>query len=141
MRPAGDGRPFQLTRYFTATSLLAFAILAVALFVLERGEQRFFANAQREHGAFLATVQAQLLQEQKEAGRANLVSVHEAGHVTLAHVFANALWDSHLAPLVAHAQAVPVERCRAPALEAQGGPSALPGCVAELRRQVTTQTA
>jgi signal transduction histidine kinase len=137
LRPAGDRRPFQLTRYFTATSLLAFGILAVALYLLERGEQRFFAAAQREHGAFLATVQAQLLQEQKEAGRTNLVSVHEAGHVTLAHVFANALWDSHFAPLVARAQAVPVEHCRAPALEPQGGSTALPGCVAELRRQVT----
>ncbi|MEJ8838340.1 sensor histidine kinase [Ramlibacter sp. AN1133] len=136
LRPAGDGRPFQLTHYFTATSLVAFAVLAIALFLLERSEQRFFATAQREHGAFLATVQAQLLQEQKEAGRANLVSVHEAGHVTLAHVFANALWDSHFAPIVARAQVVPVERCRAPALEAQGGAPALPGCVAELRRQV-----
>ncbi|MBL0428548.1 HAMP domain-containing histidine kinase [Ramlibacter alkalitolerans] len=136
LRPAGDGRPFQLTRYFTATSLVAFAVLAVVLYLLEAGEQRLFAAAQREHGGFLATVQAQLLQEQKEAGRANLVAVHEAGHVTLAHVFANALWQSHFAPLVARAQAVPVERCRAPALEAQGGTQALAGCVAGLRRLV-----
>ncbi|HET8748558.1 MAG TPA: histidine kinase dimerization/phospho-acceptor domain-containing protein [Ramlibacter sp.] len=137
-RGAGDGRTFQLTRYFTATSLLAFVVLAIVLYLLELGEQRFFASAQRENGAFLATVQAQLLQEHKEAGRTNLVAVHEAGHVTLAHVFANAVWNSHFAPLVAAAQAVPVERCRAPALEAQGGtPAALQACVAELRRQVT----
>jgi len=137
-RGANDGRTFQLTRYFTATSLLAFVVLAIVLYLLELNEQRFFAAAQREHGAFLATVQAQLLQEHKEAGRTNLVAVHEAGHVTLTHVFANALWDSHFAPLVARAQAVPVERCRAPALEAQGGtPAALQACVADLRRQVT----
>jgi signal transduction histidine kinase len=137
-RAAGDGRPFQLTRYFTITSLLAFVVLAVALYLLELGEQRFFASAQREHGAFLATVQAQLLQEQKEAGRVNLVTVHEAGHITLANVFANALWTSHFAPIVARAQAVPIERCRTPALAAQGdAPGALQACVAELRRQVT----
>ena len=55
-RPAGQGRPFQLTRYFTATSLAAFAVLAVALYLLELSEQRFFAAAQREHGTFVATV-------------------------------------------------------------------------------------
>ena len=134
---AENGRPFQLTRYFTATSLMAFVVLAIALYLLELGEQRFFAATQREQGNFLATVQAQLLQEQKETGRANLVSVHEAGHVTLAHVFANALWDSHFAPLVARAQAVPVERCRASAADVQSGPPPdAKACTAELRRQV-----
>ena len=135
---AGEGVPFQLTRYFTVASLLAFLVLAVALYLLERGEQRLFADAQREQGAFFAATEAQLLQEQKEGGRAHLVAVHEAGHVTLAHVFANALWDSHFAPLVARAQAVPVERCRTPAADAQGAVAATlqQACVAELRRQV-----
>jgi signal transduction histidine kinase len=138
-RAAGEGLPFQLTRYFTAASLLAFVVLAVALYLLERGEQRLFADAQREQGAFFAATEAQLLQEQKESSRANLVAVHEAGHVTLAHVFANALWDSHFAPLVARAQAVPVERCRNPAADAQaaGASPEQQACIGELRRQVS----
>jgi len=129
-------RPFQLTRYFAATSLLAFAVLGLSLYLLERGERRFFEGVQHDQGAFFAATQAQLLRDQKEAGRANLLSVHEAGHVTLTHVFANALWDSHLAPLVARAQSVPVERCRIAATDAQAAP-AQPACVAELRRQVS----
>lgn len=135
---AGGNQPFQLTRYFTATSLLAFAVLAIALGLLELGEQRIFASAQREQGAFFATVQAQLLQEQKEAGVANLVKVHEAGHVTLARVLANALWESHFAPLVARSQAVSLERCRLPG-DAQGAAaaSAQQACVAQVRAQVT----
>jgi signal transduction histidine kinase len=130
------GRPFQLTRYFTAISLVAFAVLGAALFLLELGEQRFVAKVQREQGSFLAVVQAQLLQEQREAGRANLVAVHEAGHVALAHVFANALWDSHFAPLVERAQAVDAARCRPPA--ANGGiGEARAACAAGLRAQVS----
>jgi signal transduction histidine kinase len=134
---AGGRQPFQLTRYFTATSLLAFAVLAVALGLLELGEQRIFASAQREQGTFFTTVQAQLLLEQKEAGRAHLITTHEAGHVTLAHVIANALWESHFAPLVARAQSVPVERCRL-AADARGATAASlqQACVADLRAQV-----
>ena len=139
-RSAGDGVPFQLTRYFTAASLLAFVVLAIALYLLELTEQRIFASALHSQGSFFTSVQSQLLQDQKESGRANLVSVHEAGHVTLAHVFANALWDSHFAPLVARAQAVPVERCRAPAADLQRGQAAAlqQTCTAELQRQVTS---
>jgi signal transduction histidine kinase len=135
----GEGQPFQLTRYFTAASLAAFVVLAIALVLLELGEQRLFASAQREQGSFLAKVQAQLLQEQKAAGRANLIAVHEAGHETLAHVFANALWDSHFAPLVARAQAIPVERCRATAADVQpaGAAEALRACATALGREVT----
>lgn len=135
--PDGLGRPFQLTRYFTVTSLVAFAVLVVALFLLELGEQRFFATVQRDQGAFFAVAQAQLLREQKEAGRANLISVHEGGHVTLAHVFANALWDSRFAPLVAQAQAIPVERCRRLPAGGAAAPQAQQACAAQLRAEVT----
>ncbi len=103
---------FQLTRYFTLTSLVAFAVLGGSLFFLQRGEEKYFAAVQRDQTDFIAKAQAQLLQEQRDAARANLVSVHEAGHVTLTRVFANALWASHLAPLVAQAQSVPIDACR-----------------------------
>jgi signal transduction histidine kinase len=131
--------PFQLTRYFTATSLLAFVVLAVSLYLLERGEQRFFAAVQREQNAFLAQVQGQLLREQKDAARSNLIRVHEAGHVTLTSVFANALWTSRFAPLVARSQSIPLEPCRR--LGGVGGESAGPApaqqaCISSVRRQV-----
>ncbi len=111
VRGAGTG-PFQLTRYFTITSLVAFAVLAAALYLLERSEHKFFESVQHEQGAFFGQVQAQLAQEQKESARANLLMVHEAGHIALTTLFSNALWASHLAPLVARAQAISTERCR-----------------------------
>lgn len=105
---------FQLTRYFTVTSLVAFAVLGASLFFLQRGEERYFAAVQSEQTAFFAKVQTELLQEQRDTARANLVAVHEAGHMTLTRVFANALWTSHFAPLVAQARALPMESCRPP---------------------------
>ena len=108
-RPA----PFQLTRYFTITSLVAFAVLAAALYFLERDQHRLFDSVQQEQATFVAKVQAQLAQEQKDAARTNLLMVHEAGHVTLTKLFSNALWNTHLAPLVARAQSIPIDYCRA----------------------------
>jgi signal transduction histidine kinase len=138
-RPAA----FQLTRYFTATSLLAFAILALALYVLERGEQQFFGAVQRDQNAFFAQVQAQLLREQKEAARSNLLSVHEAGHVTLTNLFANALWASRFAPLVSRAQSISMEPCRragsnGTANGSAGQAQAQQACIAKVRGQVTS---
>ena len=133
-------RRFQLTRHFTVTSLMAFGVLGAALFFLQRGEEKYFDRSQQDQGAFFAQVQADLLREQRESARANLVAVHEAGHVALTRVFANALWSSHFAPLVAQAKAVPIEACRPPAEAAAGGgkpvPVALPDCIARVRAQV-----
>jgi signal transduction histidine kinase len=131
-------RPFQLTRYFTITSLVAFAVLGGAVTLLQRGEERFFEQVQREQAALAAQVQADLLQEQKANARAGFIAVHEAAHVTLAKVFANALWSSHFAPLVAQAQAVPVEPCR---LASEGSSpeaqQAQQACIARSRARVT----
>ncbi len=128
---------FQLTRYFTLTSLAAFAVLGGSLFFLQRGEERYFDAVQREQGAFFAKVQAELLQEQRDAARANLVSVHEAGHVTLTRVFANALWASHFAPLVAQAQSVAIDPCRPP--DGRAGPAvqdAQEACIQKVRARI-----
>ena len=122
-----SGQPFQLTRYFTVTSLVAFAVLGGALVFLQHGQAQYFERVQAERTADLARTQAELLREQRESARASLVAVHEAGHVALARVFANALWTSHLAPLVQQARSVAVEPCR---------PAATPPCAARLRRQV-----
>lgn len=82
--------PFQLTRYFTATSLVA---------------------------------------------------VHEAGHITLTNRFANALWASRFALLVARAQSIPVQACRriganGTAAELAGQAPAQQACLSQVRRQV-----
>jgi signal transduction histidine kinase len=130
---------FQLTRYFTLTSLAAFAVLGAALFFLQRGEESYFDAVQREQSDFFAKVQAELLQEQRDAARANLVSVHEAGHVTLTRVFANALWSSHFAPLVAQAQSVAIDPCRPPDGRAGPGPAlqdAQKACIEKVRAQI-----
>lgn len=125
-------RPFQLTRYFTITSLVAFVVLGLALVLLQQGEEKFFEGVQQQHHEAAARVQADLLRQQREAGRASLVAVHEAGHVTLAKVFANALWNSHFAPLVRQAAALPQATCpRAPA-------QALQDCVGRVRARLTT---
>ena len=136
-RPA----PFQLTRYFTAISLVAFAVLALALYFLERQEQQFFGNVQREQNVFFAQVQGQFLREQKQTARSHLVTVHEVGHVTLTNLFANALWASRFAPLVASAQLIPLEPCRraggnGTANESAGQTQAQQACVSKVRRQV-----
>src|SRR6185369_15908241 len=132
---------FPLTGYFTAVSLVAFAVLALALYLLERQEQQFFSGVQRDQNAFFAQVQTQLLREQKETARSNLVTAHEAGHVNLGNVFANALWTSRFAPLVAEAQSIPVDTCRlagrngtadAPAAQAQ----AQQACISKVRTQI-----
>jgi signal transduction histidine kinase len=105
-------RPFQLTRYFTLTSLVAFGVLAAALYFLQSGEIRYFAQVEKDQGAMLAQVQSELLQQQKDTARANLVQVHESGQIALARVFANALWPNRFAPLVAQARGIRMESCR-----------------------------
>ncbi len=130
-------RPFQLTRYFTITSLVAFAVLGAAVTWLQHVEERFFEQVQGEQKALSAQVQGRLLQEQKDNARAGFIAVHEATHITLAKVFANALWASHFAPLVAQAQAVPVQPCR---LATEGGADARQAqqaCIAGVRARVT----
>jgi signal transduction histidine kinase len=136
-------RRFHLTRHFTITSLMAFGVLGAALFFLQRGEEKYFDDAQRDQVAFFARVQADLLQEQRDSARANLVAVHEAGHVALTRVFANALWSSHFAPLVAQAKAIPIEACRPPVAARAGSGAPLPStqaaqadCIARVRAQV-----
>lgn len=104
---------FRLTRYFTLTSLAAFAVVGAALFVLERRESTFFAEVQKEQAAFFAEAQVELTRAHEQAARSDLLAAHEAGHVNLARVFANVLWERNFAPLVARAERLPVDHCRA----------------------------
>jgi signal transduction histidine kinase len=109
-RLAGRFRPLD---FFKLTSLVAFIVVAIALFFLERGEHIFFQSIERDQSALFAQAQAELVREQKAAARSSLMMEHEAGHLTLAILLANSLWDSHFAPLVAAAQKLPLDECRA----------------------------
>lgn len=119
---------FRLTQYFTIASLIVFGLVAVALYFLEVSESSFYDETTREQNAFFARAQADLLREQKAAARANLLMQHEAGHINLAKVVSNAMWNAEFAPLVAKAQRIPAERCRGLASPAD--------CYAELGRQI-----
>jgi len=128
---------FRLIRYFMLTSLAAFAIVGTVLFVLQRGEEEFFAKVQNEQAAFFAKVQAELADAQREAARSDLLAVHEAGHVNLARLFANVLWQRHFAPFVAQAEKLPVERCRSlPDTKDAVGTRAREACFAALGKRI-----
>jgi signal transduction histidine kinase len=134
-----DGEPtggFRLVRYFTVTSLLAFAAVASVLYFLQRGEEAFFAQVQQAQSRFFAKAQADLTGTQEEIARNDLLWVHEAGHVNLTRVLANVLWNSDLGPFVAKARQLPVEHCRE--LPASGEPAeeVRRACFAELGRTI-----
>lgn len=109
---------FRLMQYFTVTSFVAFAAVGAALYLLERSEVSFFESVQREQAAFLATAQAGLARDQGEAAHANLVAVYEAGHLSLAGLFANALWRRDFEPLLAWTQRSAAPPASYPGLDA-----------------------
>ena len=95
-RPGAQPAGFRLMRYFTLTTLLAFAAVAVSLFFLQRMEEDFFAQVQKEQAAFFAQAQDELAQQHQEAARSSLLAVHEANHVNLSRMVANMLWTSEI---------------------------------------------
>ena len=113
--PAAAAPParFRLLRYFMLTTLVVFAAAGLALFVLQRGEEVFFDRVQQQQREFFAKAQAELARQNEAAARASLLAVHEASHVTLTRVVANLTWATDFAPLVAGAQRLSVEPCRA----------------------------
>ncbi|WP_201492108.1 histidine kinase dimerization/phospho-acceptor domain-containing protein [Rubrivivax sp. A210] len=110
---------FRLMRYFMLTTLVAFIGAWVALLVLQRNESIFFAQVQAEQRAFFARAQAILARQNEAAARDSLLAVHEASHVNLTRLVANTLWASDIAPLLAQAQKLPADDCRAVAGEAR----------------------
>lgn len=109
----GPGRRFRLVRYFALTSLVMFALVALALahFMGRQGE--FFGGVQAKEAEFFTQVQTTFTREQDEAARRDLLTIHEAGNVNLTRLFANALWRDDVAPFVALAAKIPVDNCRA----------------------------
>jgi len=140
--PPADGSRaggFRLLRYFTLTSLAAFAAVAITLYVLQRGEENFFAQVQREQTAFFAQAQLELARQQEDNARASLLATHELGHVNLTRAFANVLWETDFAPLVDKARRIPIDRCRDMAAgDATGGgqTTGRQACFAEIGRKI-----
>jgi signal transduction histidine kinase len=106
-------------RFYTTTTLFVFAAVCIALFVLQRMEKDFFEQSQTELARFFAKAQADLARRNEQAALGSLLAVHEASHLNLTRLVANTMWDSDIAPLVARAQRLPVEACRA--LPSRGG--------------------
>ena len=110
---------------------MAFAAVAAALFVLQRGEEAFFAEVQQEQGEFFAKAQAELARQHEAAARRSLLAVHEANHVNLTRLVANMLWASDMAPFVQAAQGLPVDACRRAIEDA-----ARQACLADIGRRL-----
>ena len=119
-KPGNDAGRFRLLRYFTVTTLVAFAGVGMALYTLQRMEERFFDQVQREQTAFFVQAQTQLGMQHEAAARDSLLTVHESNHVNLTRLVANMLWDTDFAPFVAGAQRLSIDHCRS---KASAGPS------------------
>jgi His Kinase A (phospho-acceptor) domain len=104
---------FRLVRYFSVAGFAAFLAVAAVLYVLERRENDYFREVQQAQRSFIAKVQESFARQQETAARRDLLLVHEAGHVNLTRLLANAMWDTHVAPLVARAQRISTEQCHA----------------------------
>lgn len=127
-------------RYFTMTTLVAFAAVGLALYVLQRMEETFFEQVQREQGTFFAQAQAELARQHADAARSSLLVEHEAGHVNLTRLVANMLWDTDFAPFVAGAQRVSIDHCRVTPAASDGSATsssnARRACFAEVGRKI-----
>ncbi len=102
-------RPFRLLEFFKLTSLVAFGLMAVAFYVLERFEFKFFDEMQDREEAMVVMAQTELVSAQRAAARASLVMEYEASHLALTTVLSNALWESRLDPLLTQAGPVPLD--------------------------------
>lgn len=104
---------FRLARYFSISGFVAFFVVAAVLYVLERRENDYFREVQQSQRGFVSQIQDSFAREQEASARRDLLLVHEAGHVNLTKLLANAMWETHVAPLVAHTTKISTEPCYA----------------------------
>ena len=109
------GGGFRLMRYVVVTSLIALVFFMLLMYFTEHMEETFFAEVQRDQLTFFEEAQHGFMRAHDQTRQAEILKVHEAGHVNLAHVFANMLWEQTLSPFVQQAQRLPIAQCRVPA--------------------------
>ncbi|BAL26583.1 sensor histidine kinase [Azoarcus sp. KH32C] len=132
---------FRLVRYFTMASLGMFGLVALTLFYFEQQQSSFYRESGARERAFFNEVQQSFAKQQEEAGRRDLMAIHEAGNVNLTRLFANALWTRDLAPFVAQTQGFDAQPCRAIAdiVDEQGKKTMPPekkACFAAIGKQI-----
>jgi signal transduction histidine kinase len=125
---AAQGRRFGLLRFYALATLPALGAVLLALLVLERSEERFFVRVQREQAQFFTAAQAELGRQNEQVARAGLLAVHETSHLNLTRLVA-------FGPLVASAQRLAVQRCRALA-DAGNTAARRRGCFSELGQSI-----
>lgn len=111
-RAAHDAARFRLLRFYALATFPVVVAVLLALVILQRMEESFFAEVQDEQAQFFRTAQSELARRNDAASRSRLLSLHEASHMTLTRIVANTMWDSDFGPLVRAAQALPIENCR-----------------------------
>jgi signal transduction histidine kinase len=119
---------FRLTRYFTATSLVAFGVVAATLMVFEHRQSSFFQNVQASSAEMLGNIQTDFVTRADAVARRDLLAVNEQGNVNLTRLFSNALWASDLSPYLAETGTVDFSTCKAmpDVVDAQDKVSATP---------------
>ena len=121
-------RYFPLTRYFTATSLVAFGVVAATLMYFEHRQSNFFQTVQTSSAQMLSGIQSDFVTRADAVARRDLLAVNEQGNVNLTRLFSNALWASELSPYLVESGTVDFSLCRAmpDVVDAQGKGSATP---------------
>ncbi|NJD24603.1 MAG: sensor histidine kinase, partial [Betaproteobacteria bacterium] len=110
---AGIRKRFRLVPFFTMASLMAFLLVAGALWYFQHQQDVVFRALQGEQAAVVRNTQEDFASRQEEVAHRDLLGVHEAGNVNLARILANVFWESDLAPFVARASQIPADHCRA----------------------------
>jgi two-component system, NtrC family, sensor kinase len=119
---------FRLTRYFTATSLVAFGVVAATLMYFEQRQSQFFQGVQTSGAQMLNGIQNDFVTRADAVARRDLLAVNEQGNVNLTRLFSNALWASDLSPYLAETGTVDFSACKTmpDVVDAQGKTSATP---------------
>lgn len=137
--PQASRSGFHLMRYVVLASLIALAVFAPLLYFSEYLEEQFFAEVQQDQLSFFEEVQTGFMREHDQSRQSEILKVHEAGHVNLAHVFANMLWDETLSPFAKKAHLIPIDHCRAPPGSYEGSTTLAPtqkSCFAKVRQSI-----
>ena len=105
---------FKLTRYFTITSLIAFASVAIAMAYFQMRGSALRESAHNEASQTFQQLQKHLVERADSALRSGATSTHEERNTELARLLSNALWDETMLPFLAAAHKIDIGSCRGP---------------------------